>query len=57
MTATARKLAVIYYSMLKNGTSYVEAGQAAYELKYQQRRLKGMQKHALAMGYQLVPIV
>lgn len=56
ITATARKLAVIYYSMLKNGTSYVEVGQAAYEKKYQQRRLKGMQKQALAMGYQLVPI-
>jgi transposase len=56
ITATARKLAVIYYSMLKNGTSYVEAGQAAYEQKFQERRLKGMQKQALAMGYQLVPI-
>lgn len=56
VTATARKLAVIYYSMLKNGTSYVEVGQAAYEQKYQQRRLKGMQKQALAMGYQLMPI-
>ena len=56
ITATARKLAVIYYSMLKNGTSYVEVGQSAYEEKYQQRRLKEMQKQALAMGYQLVPI-
>jgi transposase len=56
VTATARKIAVLYYSLLKNGTSYVETGQAAYEQKYQQRRLKGMQKQALAMGYQLVPI-
>ena len=56
ITATARKLAVIYYSMLKNGTSYVEEGQEAYEQKFQQRRLKGMQKQALTMGYQLVPI-
>jgi transposase len=56
VTATARKIAVLYYSLLKNGTSYVETGQAAYEQKYQQRRLKGMQKQALAMGYQLVPV-
>jgi len=56
VTATARKIAVLYYSLLKNGTSYVETGQAAYEQKYQQRRLKGMQKQALALGYQLVPI-
>jgi len=56
ITATARKLAVIYYSMLKNGTGYIEVGQAAYEKKYQQRRFNGIQKQALAMGYQLVPI-
>jgi transposase len=56
ITATARKIAVLYYSLLKNGTTYVETGQAAYEQKYQQRRFKGMQKQALAMGYQLVPI-
>jgi hypothetical protein len=56
ITATARKLAVIYYSMLKNGSSYVEIGQAAYEQKFKERRLKGIQKQAQAIGYQLVPI-
>jgi transposase len=56
ITATARKLAVIYYSMLKYGTSYVEVGQEEYEQKYQQRRFTYMQKQALAIGYQLVPI-
>jgi hypothetical protein len=55
ITATARKLAVIYYTMLKNGSSYVEVGQAAYEQRYRQRRFSAMQKQALAMGYQLVP--
>jgi len=56
LTATARKLAVIFYSMLKYGTDYVETGQLAYEQKYQQRRFNSMQKQALAMGYQLVQI-
>lgn len=56
VTATARKLAVIYYSMLKYGTEYVEMGQSEYEQRYQQRRLHAMQKQALTMGYQLVPI-
>ena len=56
VTATARKLAVIYYSMLKHGTEYVEIGQTEYEQRYQQRRLQAMQKQALTMGYQLVPI-
>ncbi len=56
LTATARKLAVIYYSMLKYGTAYIEMGQSAYEQQYQQRRLHAMRKQALSMGYQLVPI-
>lgn len=56
LTATARKLAVIYYSMLKYGTEYVEMGQSEYEQRYQQRRLQAMQKQALSMGYHMVPI-
>lgn len=56
ITATARKLAVIYYSMLKHGIEYVEMGQSEYEQRYQQRRLHAMQQQALKMGYQLVPI-
>ena len=55
ITATARKLAVLYYTLLKNGSSYVEVGQAAYEQRHRQRRFSAMQKQALAMGYQLVP--
>jgi len=55
VTATARKLAVLYYSMLKHGSAYIESGQAAYEEKYQQRRLYSIQKQALALGYQLIP--
>lgn len=56
VTATARKIAVIYYSLLKYGTAFVESGQAAYEKKYRERRLKAMKKQALDLGYQLVPI-
>lgn len=56
ITATARKLAVLYYSLLKYGTAYVEIGQKAYEHNYQQRRLRNMHKQALSLGYQLVPI-
>jgi transposase len=55
ITATARKLAVLYYTLLKHGSAYLEIGQAAYEQKYQQRRLHSIQKQALAMGYQLTP--
>ena len=46
ITATARKLAVIVYSMLKNGDEYVEAGLEAYEKKYQDRLVKKIKKKA-----------
>ena len=56
VTATAHKIAKIYYSLLKHGTAYVEAGAAAYESQYQARRLKRIKHQALAMGYQLIPV-
>lgn len=55
ITATAHKIAITFYSMLKNGTTYREIGQEAYEQKFQERRFKAMQKQALAMGYQMIP--
>jgi transposase len=56
VTATAHKIAVLYYSLLKHGKSYVDIGQEAYERKYRLRRFNAMQKQALNLGYQLVPI-
>ncbi len=55
ITATARKLACIIYRMLKYGEAFVEQGQDYYERKYQERRVKNMQKQAKSMGYMLVP--
>ena len=51
VTATAHKLAVIFYSLLTHGITYVDIGEQAYEQKYKERRLKAMQKQALALGY------
>ena len=56
ITATAHKIARIFYSMLKNGTAYVELGQAAYEQKFKERRLRSLKQQATALGYQLTPI-
>jgi transposase len=55
ITATAHKIARIYYSMLTKGTSYVEAGQQAYEQMYKERRINAIKKQALSLGYQLQP--
>lgn len=55
VTATAHKIARIYYTMLTEGADYVELGQKAYEQRYQERRLAHLQKQAKAFGLQLVP--
>ncbi len=51
ITATAHKLARIFYSMIKNGTEYVDQGQDYYETKYRQRVIKQLEKKASSLGY------
>ena len=52
--ATARKLAVLIYRMLRWGQAYVDIGQKAYEDQYQARRLRSLASTATQLGYQLV---
>lgn len=54
--ATARKLAVIFYAMMKKKTAYREAGVDYYEKRYQVRLLKSLTAKALSLGYQIAPI-
>lgn len=56
ITATAHKLALIIYSMLKNGTEHVEAGLEYYEKQYNERLINGMRKRAAQLGFSLVPL-
>jgi transposase len=55
VTATAHKLARIFYAMLKNKTQYVELGQQAYEEQYKRRRIMSLLKQAKSLGYNLTP--
>lgn len=55
-TATARKLAVLIYRMLKYGQDYVDQGQELYEQKYRIQRQKGLAKQAKSLGFMLVPL-
>lgn len=55
VTATAHKLARIYYAMLTKGASYVELGQQAYEKRFKQRRIDHLNRQAKSLGFQLVP--
>lgn len=52
--ATARKLAVLVYRMLRWGQDYVDEGEAAYEKRYRQRTLAHLKTSAKALGYKLV---
>jgi transposase len=54
--ATARKIAIIIYRMLRWGQPYVDEGVQAFEARYQQARLKALFVRAKTLGYQLTPI-
>ena len=56
ITATARKLAILIYRMLKYGMKYVDRGQQAYEQQYQERLLRSLRKRARQMGYEIVTL-
>lgn len=55
ITATAHKLARIFYHLWRSGDSYVDPGMEAYECQYQERVVKNLKKKALALGFDLVP--
>ena len=56
VTATARKIAVIYYSMLRYGTEYVERGQEWYDQQYRSRVERNLRRRAADLGFQLIPL-
>ena len=55
ITATAHKIARLYYAMLRTKTDYVSIGQAAYDQRYQERRVTTLARQARELGYTLVP--
>lgn len=54
MTATARKIAVIFYHMVKERTPYRDLGEEYYVKQNQDRALKRLQRQAKQLGYTLV---
>ncbi len=56
ITATARKIAVIFYNMLSKGTEYVEKGLEYYEKEYKERVVNSIARKAASLGYDMVPI-
>lgn len=56
ITATAYKLARIFYHLWTSGDVYSDLGIDVYEQQYQDRILKNLKKKAQSFGLQLIPI-
>lgn len=56
VTATARKLAILFYNALRFGMAYHDPGAAAYEERHRTRVLANLQRGAKTLGFELAPI-
>jgi hypothetical protein len=56
ITATAHKLARIVYSLLTHGQRFIDIGQDAYEQLYHDRMTKTLERRAIQLGFQLIPL-
>lgn len=56
ITATAHKLARMYYSMVKKGQEYEEGRAREYEEKQRERVVSSLRKRAKGLGYELVAL-
>jgi transposase len=53
ITATARKIAVLFYNALRHGMDYTDPGAAYYEERYRQRVLNNLRRRAKTLGFVL----
>ena len=51
ITATARKIATLFYNALRYGMKYIDPGANYYEERYQKRLLDNLSRKAAALGY------
>jgi transposase len=54
ITAMARKLACLFYRLIKHGKQYVDKGTAYYEARYREQQIRSLTKQAQKLGIQLV---
>jgi transposase len=55
ITATARKLAILFYNALRHGMDYSDPGATAYEERHRERMLHNLERRAKQLGYVLEP--
>ena len=56
ITATAHKLARLYYSLVKNGQEYDEGKARADEERQRERQVANLRKRAKGLGFELVAV-
>ena len=56
ITATARKLAILIYCMLRDRSPYREQSAAVYDERHRKRVLHGLRRRAQSLGFDLVQI-
>ena len=54
ITAMARKLACLFYRLIKHGQQYVDKGTEYYEARYREQQIRSLMKRAQKLGFQLV---
>ena len=55
ITATAHKIARIFYQLWTTGGDYTDPGMDYYELRYRERMVNNLHKKAQAFGFELIP--
>src|SRR5450756_884638 len=56
VTATARKIAVLFYNAVRHGMEYVDPGASFYETRYRTRVVNNLHRRAKAFGFVLQPM-
>jgi small-conductance mechanosensitive channel len=56
VTATVRKIAVLFYNAIRHGMIYQDQGAAAYDERHRQRVLSNLKRRARTLGFELAPM-
>jgi transposase len=56
VTATARKIAILFYNAMRYGMKYVDPGADHYEHCYKERVIKQLHRRAAEFGFSLQPV-
>ena len=54
ITAMARKLACLFYRLIKHGQQYVDKGVEYYEARYREQQIRSLAKRAQKLGLQVI---